>query len=220
MAAIPYKDSKGKRLPGVTTIISQNLGWNNGALMYWAWSEGMEGRNFRDTSQKACDIGSLVHSCIEADIHNRPWPEIPEELKMQVDNALLGWLHWKDTANFEPIRTEISLIDETLGFGGTMDLVAVTRQNVLSDHKSSKGIYPDHKIQIASYRHLWDNAQWELVGGKLVPWEKPCVIHGLALLQVGKEDGSFHYHFWHELSMGWEVFECLLKIHKLQKGLK
>lgn len=188
--------------------------------MYWAWQEGMEGRNFRDTSQKACDIGSLVHACIEADIHNRQWPELPEDLKAQVDNALLGWLHWKDTANFEPVRTEISLINEEMGYGGTMDLVSVSRQNVLSDHKSSKGIYPDHKIQIASYRHLWDNAQWELTSEGLIPWQKPCDIHGLALLQVGKEDGSFHYHFWHELNKGWEVFECLLKIHKLQKMLK
>lgn len=220
MPAIKYINSKGERLSGVTTIISQNLGWNTGALTYWAWDCGMNGKDYRKVSQEAADIGTFVHAILEADILGRPWPEVPVDLKEQVDNAVLGYLHWKDTVNFKPLRTEISLVDEVRGFGGTMDLVMVAKHNILSDHKSSKGIYPDHKVQISTYRKLWDEAQWELVDGNLIPWTKPCEINGLALLQVGKLDGSFHYHFWPELNKGWEVFECLLKIHKLQKVLK
>lgn len=188
--------------------------------MWWAWDCGMQGKNFRDVSKEACDIGTLVHAILEADILGHTWPAIPGDMKEQVDNAVLGYLHWKDTMSFEPIKTEVSLVDEVRGYGGTMDLVMVSKQNILSDHKTSKGVYPDHKVQLSSYRNLWDNAQWEVIDGKLVPWQKPCDIHGLALLQVGKLDGSFHYHFWHELSKGWEVFEHLLAIHKLQKVLK
>jgi hypothetical protein len=40
-----YKTKDGLRVPGVTTVIGGNLGWNKQALMYWAWNEGIEGRN-------------------------------------------------------------------------------------------------------------------------------------------------------------------------------
>jgi len=34
MGTINYKNAKGERVSGTTTIISQNLGWNKQALMY------------------------------------------------------------------------------------------------------------------------------------------------------------------------------------------
>lgn len=218
MPTIPYKDSEGKRIPGVTTVIS-NLGWSTNQLMYWAWAEGMAGRNFRDTSQTACDVGTLVHSYIEADIHGNPPPEIPPELEDQVSNAVLGWMHWKDMSQFKPLQTEVSLVSDRLKFGGTFDLAAVIGRPVLADLKSSKGIYPNHKIQISSYGWLWDNADLQFIDGVWRDWKPEFKLEGLALLQVGKEDGSFHYHFWHELNNGWKVFEHLLAIHKLKKSL-
>lgn len=218
MPTIPYKDSKGTRLPGVTTVIS-NLGWSTNQLMYWAWDQGMKGLNFRDTSQSACDVGTLVHSYIECDIHGTPPPVIPPEFEDQVSNAVLGWMHWRDMSQFKPLRTEVSLVSDKLKFGGTMDLAAVIGRPVLADLKSSKGIYPNHKIQIASYGWLWDNADLEFIDGEWRPWKPEYPLEGLALLQVGKEDGSFHYHFWHELSQAWEVFQHLLAIHKLKKAL-
>ena len=57
MPTIPYVNLQGKRLAGVTTILN-NLGWSKGALMWWAWNEGMEGRNFRDTSGQAAQAGT------------------------------------------------------------------------------------------------------------------------------------------------------------------
>ena len=47
-----YRLADGTKVPGVTTVISQ-LGWNKNQLLWWAWSEGQAGRDFRDTSGKA-----------------------------------------------------------------------------------------------------------------------------------------------------------------------
>jgi len=216
MPTIRYKNSAGKRIPGVTTVLG-NLGWSTDALLYWAWDQGIQGKNFRDTSQTACDIGTLVHSYVEADIHGKPLPPVPPEFEDQVSNAVLGWMHWKEMSQFKPLRTEVSLVSDLYDFGGTMDLAAVIGRPTLADLKTSKGVYANHKIQIAAYGWLWDNADREFIDGEWRPWKPEYPLEGLALLQVGKEDGSFHYHFWHKLTEAWEVFEHLLAIHKLKK---
>lgn len=220
MPTIPYKNSKGERLPGVTTIISGNLGWNTGALLYWAWNEGREGRDFRQTRDSAGNLGTFIHAAVEADIHGREWPVVPPEMKDQFDNAMLGWLHWRDMVQFKALQTEVSLVDEELGFGGTLDLMAIMGHPTLGDLKSSKGVYPDHKIQISSYGHLWRHAQWQVIDGQMVPWKPENDFESYALLQVGKDDASFHYHAFQNLDAAWEVFKHLLAIHKLKKVLK
>lgn|SRR5574343_69638 len=220
MPTIPYKDSKGKRLPGCTTIIA-NLGWSKDALIYWSWNEGREGRDYRQTRDNAADLGTLLHLAVESDIHGRPWPHVPEEHKDKFDNGMLGWLHWKDMVKFSSLMTEVSLVDEILGYGGTLDLMGIMGRATLGDLKTSKGgVYPEFKIQIASYGHLWRNAQWQVIDGKLIPWKMPYDFESYAILQIGKDDASFHYHSYQNLDEAWEVFKCLLTIHNLKKILK
>lgn len=219
MPRIDYRNSNGDRLPGTTTIIGSNLGWNTRALMYWSWDCGMKGEDYRKVSADACDIGNLVHAWVEADIHGNELPVLPANMQDSVEMAVLGYLHWKDTVKFKPIYTELSLVNEKLGYGGTLDAIMVMKLNILSDLKSSKAIYPDHKIQLSAYKDLWENADLVFQGGQWQQWNPPFSVDGLALLQVGKEDGSFHYHYWHELNAGWEIFQHLLEIHKLKKKL-
>src|SRR5215813_3071514 len=76
MPTIDYRID-GVRVPGVTTVISTSLGWNKGALMHWAWSEGKEGRNYRDTQQSAADAGTLAHAMVEARIQKREFVAPP-----------------------------------------------------------------------------------------------------------------------------------------------
>ena len=68
MPTIDYRLKDGSRISGTTTIISQNLGWNKQALMYWANQEGLSGRNHRDTAQRAADAGTIGHYLIDCDI--------------------------------------------------------------------------------------------------------------------------------------------------------
>lgn len=174
-----YLDDKGKRLPGVTTVIGGNLGWNKDALMGWANREGLEGRNIRDrfnTASKAADIGTLAHEMIEADIHHRD-PEgvvaatlagmdgFTEAMADKARKAYLGFRRWRQQSNVHVIGTELWGVDLTWRTGYCIDALIEqpgldTDELVLTigDWKSSKGTYSDHLIQVAAYAMLVESA--------------------------------------------------------------
>lgn len=211
MARIIYKNANGESLPGVTTVISGNLGWSQNALMWWAWDQGTKGLNFRDTSQKACDIGSCAHAMVEHDLHGKVFDtaQYPKDVIEKAENAFMAWLDWCKLVDFKLVAAEISLIDEDMGYGGTLDQVLIKGKLALSDIKTSKAIYPDHWIQLSAYKNLWE---------KNYP-DKP-LLSGYYILQINKEDGSFSYHHKIDLSHHWEAFQHLLALNKLKKILK
>ena len=61
----------GTKVPSVTQIVSRFK--DSGALMYWAWEQGKEGKDFRDTSQRAADAGTLSHRMVECDLKSIPY---------------------------------------------------------------------------------------------------------------------------------------------------
>lgn len=209
MPAIDYRNAKGERLSGVTTIISANLGWNKQQLMYWANQQGLSGKNHRDTAQAAADAGTLAHAMIEQEITGKPHGiTADEETVSLAETAYLAWLEWCQANRFEVIASEKSLVSEKYQFGGTIDIARVRDKRVILDLKTSNGIYPDHRIQVAAYGLLWnENYPDEL-------------IEGYEILQIGKERGNFAHYFWPELNNELEAFLCLLKLHQLKKLIK
>jgi hypothetical protein len=198
-------------VPGVTTIIGNNLGWNKNQLMHWAWNEGKEGRNYKDTSQKAADAGTIAHYLIECDIKNKK-PDVAmwldRDLLNQAETCYLNFLEWKEMVRFELIESEIHLVSETHKYGGTIDCYAyVNGQPCIVDFKTSNGLYPDYLIQLSAYKKLLEENVTKLIGG-------------LHLLRIDKETASFHHHFWQDLPEAWEAFLNLLNLHNLQKKLK
>ena len=209
MPTADYKTKDGKRVSGVTTIIGGNLGWNTQPLMYWAWNEGREGRNFRETSQKAADAGTIAHAMIEADLHGKEYKsDAPKEILDKAETSFLAYLEFKDVVGLSPIATELPLVSEEWKFGGTIDVATIKKYPAILDLKTSNGVYPDHRIQVAAYGRLWNENKPE------------TPIQAYYILQLGKEDGSFHYHYWPELRDEWEAFKCLLKLHELKKKIK
>ena len=204
-----YQNKAGQRLPGVTTIIGSNLGWSKGALMYWAWQEGIERRNFRDTSKKAADIGTVAHAMVEADLKELKFDssKYDKELLDKAETAFLAWLEWKDLVKFDLLESELPLVSEEYGFGGTLDIAAIKNVTSIVDLKTSNGTYPEHLLQIAAYGQLYNE-------------NREQKIQAYYLLRLGKEDGSFHYHYWPELEFAWISFKHLLELHSLHKFLK
>jgi len=74
MATQDYRNKLGEKIPGNTTIIGSNLGWKTGGLVHWAWDLGMKGQDYRKVRDEAGGVGTVVHSRIEAAIHQRPQP--------------------------------------------------------------------------------------------------------------------------------------------------
>jgi len=213
MPTIPYKNSKGERLPGVTTILG-DLGWNKRQLMHWAWKEGCEGRDYKDTSTKAADAGTIAHALIEANIKGILYPveEYDKPLVEKAETAFLNFLQWKDNVKFEVIDTEPHLISEVFRFGGTPDCIArINGKIALFDWKSGNAIYEDMIIQLGAYRMLWNEN-----------YPGSYIEDGVHILRIDKDYASFTHKYLglSELDMAWEAFLSLLKIHSLHKELK
>lgn len=208
-----YKNAKGNRIPGVTTVIGGNLGWNKQQLMWWAWNEGINGRQFRETSQHAADIGTIAHAMVEHELKGTDWRvavdlrTVTDEMVEKAMNAYKAWKEWAQLVDFKLMKSEVSLVSERYQFGGTIDLALVKNRSTITDIKTSNGVYPDHKIQIAAYGVLWNEN---------FPDEQ---VNDYYLLRLDKKDGGFAYYYWPDMSDAWRAFEYLLGLHGLKKQI-
>ena len=204
-----YRLKDKTRVPGVTTVISTSLGWNRQALMWWAWNEGKEGRNYKVTKDAAAEAGTLAHSMIEVHLKNgHPWAppaNVDPAVLAKAQTAFGAFLEFETAVGLKVLETETAYVSETHHFGGCIDIASIKNKRAIVDIKTSKDIYPDHKIQLAAYGRLWNEHH---------PDEP---IEAYYILQLGKEDGSFAYHFYPNLDLEWECFTHLLALYWLKK---
>jgi hypothetical protein len=206
-----YVNSKGERIPGNTTIIGSNLGWNKQALIYWGWSQGKAGLDFRQTRDAAADAGTLAHAMIESWIKGQPFDKekYAKELIDIAETGFLNYLEWADQVHFEPITMEVPLISEKYQFGTTIDILAkVSGKLSIVECKTSNDIYEDFLIQMSAQRVAWDENH---------PDE---LIQALHLLRVNKEHASFTHSYYDALPGAFEAFLDLRDLHDRKKQLK
>ncbi|MBN2287096.1 MAG: hypothetical protein JXI43_11660 [Tissierellales bacterium] len=204
-----YRLQDGTIVPGVTTIINQSLGWSKDALIAWARREALAGNDPMKIRDQAADIGTLTHHLIECHIKGTE-PDTTEYAPADVDKAetgFLAFLEWEDHFRVEHVRSEIQLVSERHRFGGTIDDIARNNGSLwLLDIKTSKGIYPEHKIQVAAYKRVYEEVSKERIDE----------VH---ILQIDKEEGAFHHHRLSEkdVELGWAVFLHCLGLYNLKK---
>lgn len=212
MPKIDYRLKDGTKVSGVTTVLNGNIGWNKQQLMYWAWNLGMQQIDYKKASEKAMSAGSIAHAMIESDLKTPmagfALPDVEPEIISKAETAFLSWLEWKDRMKFTLEKSELSLVSEKYGFGGTIDFIPLIDGKLsIFDFKTGSGIYEDHLLQVSAYRELAKENGIETPGG----------IH---ILNLGKEDASFKHFFWQSLPEAWEAFLAALKLHNLHKALK
>jgi hypothetical protein len=147
-----YKLADGTRVPGVTTITGV---MDKKALVKWANRIGLEGIEVDKYVDELAAIGTLAHYLIECYCTGEK-PELDQYSKAQVglaENSVIKWLYWQESTGFVPEHNELALISEVYRVGGTIDIIGrLTKQNnkrVLVDIKTCKGIYGEHKTQVA-----------------------------------------------------------------------
>jgi hypothetical protein len=212
MPTINYTLKDGTKIPGVTTVIGQNLGWNKGALMGWAYNQGKAGLPMRDTAQKAAEAGTIGHYLIDCEIKgvNPETSTYPKELLDKAETAYLNFLEWSKMVAFKSIATEIHLVSEEYQYGATPDCIAEIQGKLcLLDWKTGNGVYEDHIIQLAAYRQAWEENKPELP-----------LDGGFHLLRIDKETAAFDHHFRHALPEAFKAFLHLLALHGLKKNIK
>jgi hypothetical protein len=85
------------------------------------------------------------------------------EIDLTCDEDILepvtALVEWTNKHNVQPVAVEERVwVDEFGGYAGTLDLVAYVDDVLLTvDLKSSKGMYDEHPLQVASYDFAWCN---------------------------------------------------------------
>lgn len=188
MAAKIYKDSDGKRLPSVTTIIGRFK--DSGALLYWANNAGLEGKTLDQARIPAATAGTMAHSLVEAHLNKRELPALEgdSEIIGKARRAFDAYLTWSAMTKLEVRHTEVSLASEKHKFGGTLDAIGIVNGSnglALIDWKTSNSIYPDYLYQLAAYKLLWEEN-----------YPDHPITGGAHLCRFAKEDGDYaHHHF-------------------------
>jgi len=218
MAKYEYFAKDGEKLPGVTSIISNNLGWNKRGMMYWSWDLGKKGKDYRESSKEEAKAGTIAHYLIECHIKGIK-PDIEgtyqtiENREESLKKANLGYKNfceWVSMVDFKPFLSEKVCISEVHRYGTRIDCLAFIRKKLsIVDWKLTKDIYPDYLLQLAAHQVVWN---------ELNP-DKP-LDGGMHILKIGKEDASFSHHFWDSLDDAWKAFMACLELDNLSKKLR
>lgn len=210
MAHPTYTDKSGTKLPSVTTVI--NRFDNKQALIYAANKVGREGKTLQEAWYSgALTIGTAVHRLIESGAEKLPNTKqlltlgIDDGLADQVLASFSGYLEWREMTRLRPVAKEVSLVSQQHGFGGTFDACMIMRKRSLLDYKTSSGIFPGYKVQLAAYGILWEEN---------FPSKK--LAGGYHILRIDKETGG--YEHWHEKNLDpeKELFLAYLAAYKIE----
>jgi len=203
-----YKLKNGKKVPGVTTIISILA---KPALIHWAWDLGTKGVDYRKFRDDKADIGSLAHYLIMCYL-KKETPDTSDYSKKQIDqaeNCIISFFEWEKMHPFEPILIESPFVSEKYKFGGTPDLLAkINGEYCLIDFKTGKGIYVNDMFpQLAAYSHLLQENNYKITNSRI--------------LRIGREESEgFEERLIQDIEPYWEIFKNCLSIYNIRRRLK
>jgi len=211
-----YKNEAGKKVPGVTTILSRFK--EAGGLIQWAYNCGKEGIDINDARDRAADAGTATHQMIDDHLHGETFDRTAwkSNVLAKADHCFLAFLEWAEQSKLKLKAAELSLVSERHQFAGTFDAAMIGGSLRLLDYKTASGIYTDQLIQVAGgYSLLWQEH---------FPSEP---IGGIDILRISKPDAeddpvSFeHRHFSAEIiPIAQKQFLLLRQAYDLDKRLK
>lgn len=100
-------------------------------------------------NDEAKDMGSRIHELTELlDARKDTGAMTPTEA-LRVEH----YREWRDASGWDLKIREAMLVNPTLGFGGTLDILARDKEGriVLADIKTGKGVYKESILQLAAY---------------------------------------------------------------------
>lgn len=201
-----YKDSEGRRIPGVTTILGDGIpkpaliNWAANATAEWAIDhfdelaemspaqrlKALQGARY-GTTDRAKKRGTEVHGYADRLVKGEKVQGVPDELRGHVE----AYARFLDVFEVDPVVVEASVVNYRYGYAGTLDLIAELtdgqgeRRKLLLDVKTNeKGIFGETPLQLAAYRY----AEFYLDAGGT---EKPMIeVDGCGAILVGSESAQ------------------------------
>jgi hypothetical protein len=162
----------GRTYPGVTTVL--RVLDKSDALMAWASRNTAEAAlaqldhlaSLRDTvgpegvikaltarsgwkRDEAAAAGSDIHGLAERIARGEALPHVPQAIRAQVE----AYAAWWAGSGWRLRVAEAFVVEPTLGYGGTLDLLAYDEagRTVLADVKSGANVYPEVVLQLLAY---------------------------------------------------------------------
>jgi hypothetical protein len=129
-------------------------------------------------NEEARDLGTDVHAMADLVATGQALPPMSETTLKRVD----AYEQWWRASGWQLRASEYAVVNVTMGYGGTGDLLCYDRdgRTVLADIKTGKGVYHETALQLAAY----GNAEWLDTGdGSLYAMpqvDRYAVIHVLA----------------------------------------
>ena len=153
----------------------------------FAWDEILDeskGASAR-TMKKAAAIGTLIHDYAEQYEANKSiTAKLHDDIVTHVDrkkvfSCIKKFRRWKRQNSDEVLKHEEIVASSVLNVAGKFDRLAKRRNSiVLSDWKSSSGIFTEQLLQLALYRVLI--SEWMGIQ-----------VDAIEIVRFGKEDGAF-----------------------------
>lgn len=205
-----------ERLPSVTTVLGRFK--ESGGLMHWAFKQGQSGAaSLYEERDKAAECGTLAHEMVEAYVngqdHMKVIEDVPKDMAEKALNAFQMFRQWHENNKIEIISEwqEIQMVSHEYKFGGTPDAIGrnVDGELVLLDWKTSNAVYSDYLLQLAAYKHLWEENNPD----------RP-ITGGFYICRFSKDFPDFGAHYYGDLDDAWKMFKCLRKAFEYDKVLK
>jgi len=132
---------------------------------------------WKNISKEALNIGSEVHELIEQYIKGFKDTE-PKETKPEVLNAFNAFLEWEKENIEEWIECEKTIFHPVHCYAGTLDATAKLKNGkyYVIDFKTSTGFYGGYDLQIAAYRHAYEEEMY-------------IQMDGMGILRLDKKTG-------------------------------
>jgi hypothetical protein len=171
--------------------------------------------------EKASEIGSEAHAWIEWSLRQEINLIVADEppLSEASRTAVEAWKKWRESVRFTPVLMEHRWYSETHGYAGSvdallaeMDIPGLGLIRAVTDFKTSKDVYLEHKLQVTAYCEAAIEMGVE---------QRP--LHGL-LVRLPKETGNdnFETHLVpaSDQPRYFKAFLSALSLYKALEGLK
>lgn len=212
-----YKKSTGEYLTSVTSITG--ILDKSPQLMHWAVNLAkdhlMEIREYggkvttqdviqacglyREHKKQAADTGTLVHEYAEQYIAGKD-PKLPDDEK--AINGITAFIKWMEDSKAIFSESERLVYSKKYDYVGMLDGIAkIDGKIYLVDFKTSKGVYPEMKAQVAAYREAYAE-------------EMGLKFDASLIIQFNKETGEPVPHIIDTHKDDFQTFLSMLQIKK------
>lgn len=152
---------------------------------------------YRAEAEKAAGIGTVVHDYAYLTESGRAREAVymlseyeDKPTWEQINNGVKKYEDWRAQNKGETVLLEAIVASVVHQFGGKFDHLSLRDGRlILSDYKTSNGIYVDQFIQLAAYSVAIE----EWLDEWLKQYGLPLEVGGLEILRFGKESGDYQH---------------------------